>query len=121
MELRWRPGANHQLPVAHSRLPIGYTPEMDVDDSFPDDSWTRNTYRGRRGPVLDEVLLSELGADGVDTCAWKNAVVVARSIFTPGGAAVDDDHSEIASAAGEACGIAPVAGGSAADAKTRPR
>ena len=50
MELQWRPGANHQLPDALSRLPIGDAPGADVDGSFPDDSSTRTTYKG---PVLE--------------------------------------------------------------------
>ena len=66
MDLQWRPGANHQLPDALSRLPLSDEPGTDVDDSFPDDSSTRITYRGPRRPVLDGVLLSELGANEVD-------------------------------------------------------
>ena len=116
MELRWRPGANRQLPDALARMPIEDTPGVDVDDSFPDESSTRTTYGYPRGPVLDGVLLSELGIDEVDTYVGKDAVVVASVIFAPGGAAVGDDHSQIAAGAEVACAIEPTAGGSAAGA-----
>ena len=71
LELRRRSGAKHQLPDALSRLPIGDTQGVDIDDSFPGDSSARTTYRGPRGPVLDGVLLSEWGADEVDTREGK--------------------------------------------------
>ena len=90
MDLQWRPGANHQLPDALSRLPLGDAPGTDIDDSFPDDYSTRTTYRGPRGPVLEGVLLSELGADEVDKPTGKNAAVEASVIFTPGRAADAD-------------------------------
>lgn len=108
MELRWRPGANHQLPDAVSRLPIGDTQAGDAGDSFPHDSFTRNTYRGLRGPALDAVLLSELGADEVDTRAVKNVGGVASVLFTPGGSAVCDIRSETDEGAGEAYAIDPL-------------
>ena len=66
--------------------------------------------------MLDGVLLSELGADKMHTRAGQTVELVSSVIFTPGGAAVGDDHSEPAAGAGNACGVGPVAGGSAAGA-----
>ena len=47
---------------------------QDVDDSFSDDSSTWTTYSGPQGPVLDGVLLSELGAEEVDTPVGKTSL-----------------------------------------------
>ena len=74
MNVQWRPGVNHQLPDALFRLPIGDAPGSDVDDSSSDDSSTWTTYRGPQGPVLDGVLLSELGAEEVDTPVGKTSL-----------------------------------------------
>ena len=100
MELQWRPGANHQVPDAFPRLPVGDAPGADVNDSFPDDSSTRTTYSGPKGPVLEGVLLSELGADEVDTPAGKNAMEVASVIVTSGGAEAVDGSAERAADTG---------------------
>ena len=89
-DLQWRPGANNQIMDALSRLPLNDAPGTDIDNSFPDDSSTRTTYRGPRGSVLDGGLLSELGANEVDKPAGKNAAVVASAIITPGRAADAD-------------------------------
>lgn len=79
MNLRWRPGVNHQLPDAVSRLPFGDEPGADADySSFPDDSSSRTIYRGPLGPVLDGLLLSELGVAKGDTPTGYNAVVETR-------------------------------------------
>ena len=66
--------------------------------------------------MLDGVLLSELGADKMHTRAGQTVELVSSVIFTPGGAAVGDDHSQIAAGAEVACAIEPTAGGSAAGA-----
>ena len=84
MDLQWRLGANHQMPDALSTLSLSNEPGTDIDDSFPDDSSTRTTNRGPRGPVLDGVFLRELGADEVDKPTGKNAAVTASVSFTPG-------------------------------------
>ena len=96
---------NHQLPDALSRLPIGDTPGADVDDSFPDDSSTRTTCRGPQGPILDGMLLSELGAEEVDTPAEKNSLVVASVIFTPGGDTTGSNAAAGTVDAEEACAL----------------
>ena len=90
MDLQWRPGADHQLTDPLWRLPLSDEPGTDIDDSFPDDSSTRTTYRGPRGLVLEGVLLSELGADEVEQPTGKNTAVTASVIFTPGRAAGAD-------------------------------
>ena len=84
--LLWRPGPQHRLPDALSRLPIADAPGADVDDSFPDDSSTWTTYRGPQGPVLDGILVSELGVEEVNTPTGRNPGVMASLVFTPGGA-----------------------------------
>ena len=63
--------ARRESPAARcsSRLPIGDAPGTDLDDSFPDDSSIRSTNREPQGPVLDGLLLRELGVDEVDTSA----------------------------------------------------
>ena len=78
------------MPDALSTLSLSDEPGTDIDDSFPDDSSTRTTNRGPRGPVLDGVFLRELGADEVDKPTGKNAAVTASVIFTPGRAAGAD-------------------------------
>ena len=60
------------LPDALSRLSPSDAPSADIDDPFPDDPSMRTTYRGPKGPVLDGVLLSELGADEVTKPTEKN-------------------------------------------------
>ena len=62
------------------------------------------TERGPQGPVLDGVLLSELGADEVDTPAGKNSlVVVANVILTPGGDTTGNNAAAGTVDAEEAC------------------
>ena len=102
MDLQWRPGADHQLTDPLWRLPLSDEPGTDIDDSFPDDSSTRTTYRGPRGLVLEGVLLSELGADEVEQPTGKNTAVTASVIFTPGRAAgADIERSATTSATEE--------------------
>ena len=67
MDLQWRTDTRHQLTDALSRLPCSESLGEDIDQAFPDDSSSRQTYRGPEGPILDGVLLTELGADQVET------------------------------------------------------
>ena len=71
------------MPDALSRLPPSDTPCADIDDSFPDDSSTRATYRGPKGPVLDGVSLSELGADEVNKPTGKKLRRLRRAHVLP--------------------------------------
>ena len=77
MDLQWRPGAHHQLPDALSRLRPSQEPGDDINDAFPDDASSRQTYRGPEGPVLDGIPLTELGADEVDAPATASVIAVA--------------------------------------------
>ena len=77
MDLQWRPGARHQLPDALSRLQPSQEPGDDINDAFPDDASSRQTYRGPEGPVLDGIPLTELGADEVDAPATASVIAVA--------------------------------------------
>lgn len=66
MCLEWKEGRSHHLPDALSRLPRFDMPGEDIDTSFPGDSSTKLSFRGPKGPVLDGVLLSDLGVKDVD-------------------------------------------------------
>ena len=84
MDLQWRPGTRHQLPDALSRLPCSESPGEDINEAFPDDTSSRLTYRGPEGPVLDGILLTELGADHVDGPTAESVVAVAGSDYPEG-------------------------------------
>ena len=60
--LRWRPGAQHVLPDALSRLPHAPHPQHDIDDSFPDDPSMPSATVAHEptGPVLDGTKLVDL-------------------------------------------------------------
>ena len=64
--LAWRPGAQHVLPEALSRLPHAPQPQPDIDDSFPDDVSVRSAaaaaLRDPSGPTLDGIRLADLEA-----------------------------------------------------------
>ena len=79
---QWRPGTRHQLPDALSRLPCSESPSEDIDQAFPDESSSRQTYRGPEGPVLDGMPLTEFGVDQVDEPQAKNVVAVAGVAIT---------------------------------------
>lgn len=83
MDLQWRPGTRHQLPDALSRLPCSESPGEDINEAFPDDTSSRQTYRGPEGPVLDGVPLKELGANQVDEPKAESVVAVAGTAITP--------------------------------------
>ena len=63
MTMRWRAGSSHQLPDALSRLPRPGPAADPIDDSFPDDTTSRerDDYEGPQGPVLGGVLLKDQG------------------------------------------------------------
>ena len=86
MGLRWRPGTRHQLSNALFRLPCSESPGDDIDMAFPDDSSSRQTYRGPEGPVLDGVPLTELGVDQVNEPTANSVVAVAGVAIAPEGA-----------------------------------
>ena len=80
------PAPGNSIEAAAER----HAPGTDIDDSFSDDSSTKTTSRGPRGPVIDGVLLSELGTDEVEKPTGKNAAVTASVIFIPDRAADAD-------------------------------
>ena len=103
MDLQWKAGQNHDLPDALSRLPRFETPGEDIDDSFPGDASDRQAYQGARGPILDGVLLSDMGIDETDVPPPENVAAVAGAIATPGmsweaGGEVKADPAELHSA-----------------------
>lgn len=75
-------------------MPLKDVPRADTDDYVPGDSSIRITYRGFPGLMLDGVLLSKLGADGVDKPTGKNATCAGIVMFAPGGTAVNDTATE---------------------------
>ena len=83
MDPQWRPGTRHQLPDALSRLPCPESSGEDINEPFPDDTSSRQTYRGLEGPVLDDILLTECGADQVDETTAESVVAVAGAAITP--------------------------------------
>ena len=93
MDLQWRPGTGHQFPAALSRLPCSESPGEDINEAFPDDTSSRQTYQGPEGTVLDGVPLTELGADQVDELTTERVVAVAGAAITPGDVA---DSVEVA-------------------------
>ena len=103
MDLQWKTGVNHQWPDAPYRLPIRDAPGAVADDFFPDVSSSRTPCSGPQGPVLDGVLLCELGADEVDTPAGKSSLVVSSVIFTPGGGTTGNNAAGGTVNAEEAC------------------
>ena len=81
--LKWRPGTQHQLPAAMSRLPNKSNVIEDFDNSFPGDESLPNTYKGPQGPVLDGVHLETLGVEDVDGTSTQSLAVLAAVAFTP--------------------------------------
>ena len=81
--LKWRPGTQHQLPDAMSRLPNKGVVIEDFDDSFPGDELLPNVYKGPQGPVLDGVHLETLGVGDVDGTITQSLAVLAAVAFTP--------------------------------------
>jgi len=81
--LKWRPGTQHQLPDAMSRLPNKSDVIEDFDDSFPGDESLPNVYKGPQGPVLDGVHLETLGVEDVDGTSTQSLAVLAAVAFTP--------------------------------------
>ena len=83
MELQWRPGSQHRLADALSRSHGSIPPCATVGDSFPGDILIKGTYRGPQRPVLNGVLLSELGVDTVNNDLVLPLTVLAALAFTP--------------------------------------
>ena len=83
MDLQWQPGTRHQLPDALSRVPCSESSGEDTNEAFPDDTSSRQTYRGPQGPDLDGLPLTELGADQVDEPTAESVVTVAGAAITP--------------------------------------
>ena len=81
--LTWRPGAQHKLPDAMSRLPNKSNVIEDFDDSFPGDDSLPNVYRGPQGPVLDGVHLETLGVEDVDGSSTQSLTILAAVALTP--------------------------------------
>ena len=77
MDLQLRPGARHQLPDALPRFPCSESIDEDNNEAFPDDTSSRQAYRGPGGPALDDVPLTELGADQVDRPITRSVVALA--------------------------------------------
>ena len=83
MELQWRPGTKHQFDDALSRSHGHKTRGATVDDSFLGNSTTKKNYRGPQGPVLDGVLLGQLGIEGINNNDALLLTVLAAVTFTP--------------------------------------
>ena len=66
MELQWRPRTKHHFADSLSRCYGHKTRGATVDDSFPSESTMKRTYRGPQDPVLDGVLLGQLGIEGIN-------------------------------------------------------
>lgn len=64
MNLQWK-GRSRHLPDALSRLPRFDMPGKDITADFPDDLSTKLSFRGPTGPVLDGILLSDLGVEDI--------------------------------------------------------
>ena len=81
--LKWRPGTQHQLPDAMSRVPNKIIVIEDFDDSLPGDESLPNVYKGPQGPVLDGVHLETLGVEDVDGFSTQSLTVLAAVALTP--------------------------------------
>lgn len=103
MNLQWKAGQNHLLPDARSRLPRFEVRGEDIDDPFLGDASNRQAYREPWEPVLDGVLLSEMGLDRTGVSPPESVAAVAGAIATPDmslGAimGVEEDRAELQSA-----------------------
>ena len=81
--LKWRPGTQHQLPDAMSRLPNKSIVIEDFDDFFPGNESLPNVHKGPQGPVLDGVHLETLGMEDVDGYSTQSLTVLAAVALTP--------------------------------------
>ena len=81
--MKWRPGTQHQLPDAISRLPNKSNVIEDFDDSFPGDESLPIVYKGPQGPVIDGVDLETLGVEDVDGSRTQSLAVLAAVALTP--------------------------------------
>ena len=81
--LKWRPGTQHQLPDASTRLPNKGIVIEDFDDAFPRDESLPNVYKGPQGPVLDGVHLTPLGVKHVDGSSTQSLTALADVALKP--------------------------------------
>lgn len=79
MDLYWRPGVNHRLRGALSRLcPLGNVSGAGVDDPFPDNSSNIPGNYLQRPHAVSVILVAE----EVDTPAGTISAVVASITFS---------------------------------------
>ena len=81
--LKWRPGTQHQLPDAMSRLPNKSSVIEDFDDYFPGDESLPHVYKGPQGAVLDGVHLETIGVEDVDGTSTQSLAVLTAVALTP--------------------------------------
>ena len=94
--LKWRPGTQHQLPDAMSRLPNKSNVIEDFDEFFPGDESLPNVYKGPQGPVSDGVHLETSGGKDVDGTSTQSLAVLAAVAFTPADPSeVDTQHAKL--------------------------
>ena len=81
--LKWRPGTQHQLPDAISRLPNKTNLIEDFEKFFPGDESLPNVHLGPQGAVLDGVHLETLGVEDVGGSSTQSPTVRAAVALTP--------------------------------------
>ena len=102
MGLRWKPTANHQLPDAPPRLPLGSLSGECVHGSFPDNHFKSPP---EVGPRLGAAQRTGGGRGGHTN---REAALAASIVFTPSEAAIDGASDEAVANAEASSAMVPV-------------